>query len=83
MDDPKSVTAYDLKGFKKHLPNLVNGRYFHGCSHFSNNYEQLVCEFLAPTGALAVLILDLCVSVCQNVACSFLSLHALQLPELS
>ncbi len=45
MDDPNNVTAYDLEGFKRHLPNLVNGRYFHGCSHFTNNYEQLVREF--------------------------------------
>ena len=42
QDDPRGVSVYNIDGFKENLPNLVNGRYLHGCSYFTNNNNDIV-----------------------------------------
>ena len=41
-DPVKRVTSYNHKGFLADLPELLESRIQHGCSHFLNNENQLV-----------------------------------------
>ena len=41
-DPVRSVTSYNHKGFLADLPELLESRIQHGCSHFLNNENQLV-----------------------------------------
>ena len=41
-DNPKLVSVYTIQGFKEHLPDLVMGRYLHGCSYYINSDNKQV-----------------------------------------
>ena len=43
-DYPKNVSVYTVQGFKEHLPELLTGRYLHGCSYYTNNENKQVNE---------------------------------------
>ena len=41
-DNSKLVSVYTILGFKEHLPDLVTGRYLHGCSYYTNSDDKQV-----------------------------------------
>ena len=38
----KTVAEYSQTGFVRYLPNLIQGRYYHACSSFTNGDGETV-----------------------------------------
>ena len=38
----KTVSVYSTDGWLEDLPDLLTGRYDHGCGHYVNNDDKLV-----------------------------------------
>ena len=44
-----TVAEYSQTGFVRYLPNMIQGRYQHACSYFTNENEEKVWLFLFYT----------------------------------
>ena len=44
-----TVAEYSQTGFVRYLPNMIQGRYQHACSYFTNDNEKTVYIFLFYT----------------------------------
>ena len=41
-----TVSIYSVDGWVEDLPDLLRGRYDHGCGHYVNNDDKMVAIFL-------------------------------------
>ena len=39
---PTRVDVYNIEGWNMELPQLITGRYNHGCGHFINSDDKMV-----------------------------------------
>ena len=41
-----TTSMYSIDGWVEDLPDLLTGRYDHGCGHYINNEDKMVAIFL-------------------------------------
>ena len=60
------VAVYDVDGFVEYLPDLIVGRYEHGCGHYINSNNENVRVFRRRNSNLTTT--NVCLLVSQSVS---------------